>query len=79
MSQFYLPQAESEWLKAQEKGYLLGLVRREMAGGEPPSGQSENQRFADWLSKQPFEDKPFVAVKPKLLSGSELFHPKPQE
>lgn len=65
---WYLPRVESEWLKSQEKGFLLQIVRKQMAGGEPPS--EEPVEF--WT-----DAVPFTAVKPPLLTGSELFHPKP--
>jgi hypothetical protein len=66
MSQWYLPKAESEWLTSQGKGFLLKLVRREMAGGEPPSV----------LEAVHSPDATFVAAKPRLLTGAELLHPR---
>jgi hypothetical protein len=60
MSQFYLPKQESDWLKSQPKDYLLELVREQM---------QERHDVAEAIQSD------FVAAKPKLLSGSALFHP----
>jgi hypothetical protein len=60
---FYLPKAESEWLKSKGKDYLLELVREQM---------QERHDVAEAIQSD------FTAVKPNLLSGSALFHPKPR-
>ena len=60
----YLPRQESEWVKTQGEGYLLKLVRGAMALHESP-------RAPDLPP-----DVPFTEVRPRLLSGAELLHPK---
>ena len=84
MSQFYLPKQESEWVKSQGKGYLLKLVRGAMALHESPSEERpDSGRLASAALLRAKEKEaevaspvPFTEVKPNLLSGSALFHPK---
>ena len=83
MSQFYLPKQESEWVKSQGKGYLLKLVRGAMALHESPSEERpDSGRLASAALLRAKEKEaevaspvPFTEVKPRLLSGSALFHP----